>query len=230
MRNSYINAIDQSVTPYSTQLSRSSPPTPFIADTGANENFLTPAAPCSRKLNTTSDIRAIMPDGGTIQATYRAHLPFPQLPSAASTNHVFPHLRNSLVSIGQICDQDYVALFDKHKMQIYEKDTIQPLLTTRKIPSKQYEPAPAPADKQQRYEVNSVYHQENLKDLVTFLHAAGSPTPSTWIPTIKKGFYAHGPDSTCQQTFTTIRSHHQRSPRPTKTEHPFHQSTNAIDC
>ena len=121
MRNSYINAIDQSVTPYSTQLSRSSPPTPFIADTGANGNFLTPAAPCNRKLNTTSDIRAIMPDGGTIQATYRAHLPFPQLPSAASTNHVFPHLRNSLVSIGQICDQDYVALFDKHKMQIYEK-------------------------------------------------------------------------------------------------------------
>ena len=138
------------------------------------------------------------------------------------------------------------------KCKYMRKDTILPLLASLvpqppvleghrdptdrlwKIPSKQYyEPAPAPADKQQRYEVNSVYHQKYLMGLVTFLHAAaaaqlhphGYPPLKTILCNMARTHY-----STCQQTFTTIRSHHQRSPRPTKTEHPFHQSTNAIDC
>ena len=102
------------------------------------------------------------------------------------------------------------------KCKYMRKDTILPLLASLvpqppvleghrdptdrlwKIPSKQYyEPAPAPADKQQRHEVNSVYHQKNLKDLVTFLHdaAAGSPTPPHGYPPLKKDSMQHGPDS-----------------------------------
>ena len=157
-----------------------------------------------------------MPNSGTIQATHIAHLPFPQLPSAATTGHVFPHLRNSLVSIGQICDQDYVALFDKKKMRIYESKTIRPLLNTLlptppvleghrdptdrlwKIASCAPKPLPIATDHPQ-LAANSAYHQKNQQDLVTFLHAAaGSPMPSTWLAAIRKGHYATWPGLTTQ--------------------------------
>ena len=42
------------------------------------------------------------------------------LPQQARTAHIFPQLASgSLLSIGQLCDAGYTALFDKRKLYIF---------------------------------------------------------------------------------------------------------------
>ena len=50
-----------------------------------------------------------MPNGGTMVATHKALLPFPQPPLASRKCDVFLALQQPLLSLGQFCDAGFTA-------------------------------------------------------------------------------------------------------------------------
>jgi hypothetical protein len=55
---------------------------------------------------------------------------------------------------------------------------------------------------------NNAYQTNNIADLITFLHAtAFSPTPSSWIQAIQKGFFQSWPGLTTK----AVRKHLPKS-------------------
>jgi hypothetical protein len=64
-------------------------------------------------------------NGDIIQASHTALLNLPALPLAAQKAHLFPHLKNNaLISIGQLCDNGFHALFTKTHVQILHHLTV----------------------------------------------------------------------------------------------------------
>lgn len=57
-----------------------------------------------------------------VQATSKGQVPLhPSLSPAATQAHVFPGITNSsLISIGQLCDDNYVAVLDKQTIHIFK--------------------------------------------------------------------------------------------------------------
>ena len=70
--------------------------------------------------------KAILPNQTTIQADSIVILPLhPSLSKVAQTAYSFPNLNNeSLLSVGQLCDDDCEVLFDKKKVQILKNNKI----------------------------------------------------------------------------------------------------------
>jgi hypothetical protein len=62
----------------------------------------------------------MLPDSMNIQATHLGHLPLhPSLSTKAKTAHALDGMTNSsLVSLGQLCDDDCVAVLDKRQLQV----------------------------------------------------------------------------------------------------------------
>ena len=67
-----------------------------------------------------------LPNVAQIQATQAGYLPFHDKSSATATKtHVFPGIKSSsLISIGQLCDDDCTAVLDRKWMKIYENNEI----------------------------------------------------------------------------------------------------------
>ena len=58
-----------------------------------------------------------------MKSTHTASLPIPSLSPAANQVHMFPKLQTSnLLSLGQLCDDDCRGTFDKHSLNIYNKN------------------------------------------------------------------------------------------------------------
>jgi hypothetical protein len=64
----------------------------------------------------------MLPDSTTIQATQSGQLPLHRsLSTKATTAHILDGITNSsLISIGQLCDDDCIAVLDKMKLKIYK--------------------------------------------------------------------------------------------------------------
>jgi hypothetical protein len=60
-----------------------------------------------------------LPNGQTIKSTHTATLDIPQLSKVAKAAHVFPAMENnSLLSVGQLCDEGYSVLFSTDGVKI----------------------------------------------------------------------------------------------------------------
>ena len=97
------------------------------ADSGATFHFLKPT---HRKAMT--DIvelkngpKALLPNDQTIQASCEGHLSFDKISRHASKAFVYPDLSNeSLLSIGQFCDDDCIAIFTKTNVYIVKDSNL----------------------------------------------------------------------------------------------------------
>ena len=108
-------------------------------DSGATSHFYDSykAALLSTPVSKTNlSIGVIIPNGSIMQSTCTTKLPIPDLPLTATRAHGFNHLASgSLLSVGQLCDHDCTAIFDKHQVCIFKtaQVTIQlrlpPILT-----------------------------------------------------------------------------------------------------
>ena len=67
-----------------------------------------------------------LPDSSTISATAVGRLPLPAYLTVSATNtHVFDYLHSaSLISLGQLCDDDCVSILDKHKIQVIKESKV----------------------------------------------------------------------------------------------------------
>ena len=61
-----------------------------------------------------------LPGNRTVYPEQVGHLPL-SLPPAATETHVFSALQNeSLISVGQLCDDEFQAIFNKTSLQVLE--------------------------------------------------------------------------------------------------------------
>jgi hypothetical protein len=124
-----------------------------------------------------------LPNGQTMDSTHTAYLEIPELRKAVSVAHIFSAMENnSLLSVGQLCDDGYSVMFSisevtildsKHKSILKgsrELDTglwrinlRQKYLQTRRVTAKA---------QTQLSESNNVYDLLNTGALINYLHKA----------------------------------------------------------
>jgi hypothetical protein len=90
-----------------------------ILDSGCTINLLSAAAPCSDKQATHVPLNVNMPNGTTIQSSHTCNLLLTDLPPQARQAHILPGLvHNSLISVGQLCDNEYSVTFTQDQVTV----------------------------------------------------------------------------------------------------------------
>ena len=98
--------------------------TSLIGDSGASKHCIKIE---DKNILTSSRIikngpKAILPNSTLLSSSHDGHLPIDFVSSQATHGIVYPNLSNaSLLSIGQLCDDDCVALFTKKDLKIYKE-------------------------------------------------------------------------------------------------------------
>jgi hypothetical protein len=168
-----------------------------ILYSGCTSNFLSAAAPCSDKQAVHVPLNVNMPNGTTIQSSHICNLLLTALTPQARQAYILPGLvHNSLISVGQLCDngcsvtftQDQVTVSNNEKCVMYGSQ--DPKSRSWRVNLEQ---------KIEKNEVqcNHAHDNNNQKDLINFLHAAClSPVKSTWIKAIKNGNLSSWPGLT----------------------------------
>ncbi len=180
------------------------------ADSGASSHYFKPtdkAALTDLKI-TPFGPSVTLPDSTTLTASHSGLLPFQQnLSTKAKTAHVLDGLTNSsLISIGQLCDDDCIAVLDKRKLQVF-KNSERVLEGTRNptdglwdiaipLPSSSKTPTKSASWKQvPRQQLNAIIRKDLSKtELVQYLYGCcGSPVISTWKKAIRNGNFITWP-------------------------------------
>jgi hypothetical protein len=132
-----------------------------------------------------------------MKSTHTATLYIPQLSRVAKAAHVFPAMENnSLLSVGQLCDEGYSFLFNTNKVKILNEKQEIIMNGSRdhatglwRINLLQTNPTCDVSEPPyQPHTVNNVYALCNSGALVNYLHKAMfSCTKSALVHAIKKG-------------------------------------------
>jgi hypothetical protein len=90
-----------------------------ILDSGCTSNFLSATAPCSNKQKAHIPLSVNMPNGTTIQSSHTCDLLLADLPPQARKAHILPGLvHNSLISVGQLCDNGCSVTFTQEQVTV----------------------------------------------------------------------------------------------------------------
>jgi hypothetical protein len=90
-----------------------------LVDSGCTGHFLLSNFPCLNKNLTTNPLTVRLPNGQTMKSTHTATLDITQLSKSAKAAHIFPAMENnSLLSVGQLCDEGYCLLFSIDEVKI----------------------------------------------------------------------------------------------------------------
>ena len=197
------------------------------ADSGASRHYIRQSdTNILQQIKTITDGPCVsLPDNTVMTGTQQGYLPLDRtsLSPNATQAHVFPHLSSaSLLSLGQLCDDDCKVYLDKHSLQVYKHDKV--VLTGKRnytdglwdvlIQS----PSPAPpssASSERIQSANVIIHKkQTTKQLAQYLHAAcGSPPISTFLKAIKSGLLQSWPgidlikESDLSPTIATAKGH-----------------------
>jgi hypothetical protein len=127
-KENLITKVKQKVNDYFPLLS-ADPPNIILAnaDSGASSHYFKPTdrTVLSSLRPTPFGPTVMLPDSTNIQATHAGQLPLQHssLSKTATTAHILDGMTNSsLISIGQLCDDDCVAVLDKRKLQVFKRD------------------------------------------------------------------------------------------------------------
>jgi hypothetical protein len=184
-----------------------------ILDSGCTGNFLSATAPCSNKQAAHIPLNVNMPNGTTIQSSHTCDLLLTDLPPQARKAHTLPgFVHNSLISVGQLCDNGCNVTFTQEQVTVSKKGKCV-MYGSRDPRSRLWI-----VDLKQIFETNQVqcnhaHGNSNQKDLINYLHAACfSPVKSTWITAIKNGHFTSWPGLTEQ----AVKKHLSKSTSTTK--------------
>ena len=59
-----------------------------------------------------------------MESTHQSQTPLKKLSIQAKHTEIFPNIHSSLISIGQLCDDECIVTFDKHKLKVSENKDI----------------------------------------------------------------------------------------------------------
>ena len=178
--------------------------TPILlkADTGASKHYVRKSDVTILKnvQNVAKSISVHMPNNEIIRSTTSGQLPIKKLSPTAKQAHVLPALTNtSLLSIGQLCNDDCIAIFTKTKMYILKQGQI--ILTGMRnytdglwdVICKQSQQTSLNHTTTNKLNILTSRDKTSY-ELANFLHAcAGSPTIRTFQDAIRKNFLATWP-------------------------------------
>ena len=94
-----------------------------VADSGTTRQYITTTPPFVYKRIAKNPITIKMPNGEIITSTHISLLQQHNLPYKARKAHIFPGLQEPLISIGTLCDNDCIAVFDAKRVTIYDQTT-----------------------------------------------------------------------------------------------------------
>ena len=104
-----------------------------IANTGASDHYFAETTPLinTNPFTPHTTIRTATGEQQTLIAT--AQLAIPALPTNASQlGHIIPGFKNSLISIGKLCNADCTAMFDKKRLTVQDSTGATILIGTCK--------------------------------------------------------------------------------------------------
>ncbi len=195
-----------------------------VADSGATSGVGTTADPCPRS-GRPSNKQFILPSSNIIPATEMAKYPF-NVRVPANELHITPGVsQHSLLSTGKFADANYITVFDKEMVNVYDaKNTIfttsrgailrgfcNPVLNLYQIPLVDMvrnnntntiivnrPPTEYLPDRPPPSKaVYNVYELKTQPELVRYHHAStGFPTKPTWLAAIKNKHFTLWPGST----------------------------------
>jgi hypothetical protein len=135
-----------------------------------------------------------MPNGTTIQSSHTFNLLLIDLPPQARHAHILQGLvHNSLISVGQLCDNGCSVTFTQEQVTVSKNEKLV-MYGSRDPKSRLWR-----VDLKKRFETNQVqckheHDNSNQKDLFYYLHAACfSPVKSTWTTAIRNGNFSSWP-------------------------------------
>ena len=165
-----------------------------IAESGCTNHFLGSNTPYKHKQTIAHGLTFGFPNGQTICSTHTSLLPLPKTPHGVIQAHVFPALKHkALISIGQLCDHGFKAIFNDTTVQLANPDTT--ITGTRDLSNGLYfidlrRPAD-PVVQPLHLHASNTHKMTTKADLVQYLHrAAFSPGVSTCKQAINSGFFA----------------------------------------
>jgi hypothetical protein len=166
-----------------------------VFDSRCTSNFLSAAAPCSDKQASHVPLNVNMPNGTTIKSSHTCNLLLIDLPPQARQAHILPGLvYNSLISVGQSCDNGCRVTFTQDQVTVSKNEKCV-MYGYRDPKSRLWR-----VDLKKNFETNQVqcnhaHDNSNQKDSINYLYAACfSPVKSTWITAIKIEISHHGRD------------------------------------
>jgi hypothetical protein len=166
-----------------------------ILDSRCTINFLSAATPCSDKQVAQVPLNVNMPSGTTTQSSHTCNLLLTDLPPQARQAHILPGLvHNSLISVGQLCDNECSVTFTQDQVTVSKNGT-NVMYRSRDPKSRLWRVNLKKKFEPEAVQCNHAHDNNNQKDLINYLHAACfSPVKSTWITAIKMGFFHLGRD------------------------------------
>ena len=118
---SLIQTLPNSSTWYTPQPHANDP----IVDAGFTGHYLDALTTifCTREPSE-NPIKVKIHNSSTLASTYQAHISLQKLSSQAKHTEICPNLHSSLISIGQLCDDECILTFDKHKFIVSKNKDI----------------------------------------------------------------------------------------------------------
>ena len=96
----------------------------MIADSGCTVHLADKDTPLREEITTPVGIKITTASSHTIHGTSKGHLPINNLPPEATECHRVPNINMQLFSLGQSCDANCVAIFDKEKVTITKTEDV----------------------------------------------------------------------------------------------------------
>jgi hypothetical protein len=170
-----------------------------IVDSGCTGHFLLVNAPCLNKVKSQTPLTSRLPNGATMESSHTAELKIPELNAAASMAHVFPGMANhSLLSVGQLCNEGYIATFKNASVAVCNSQEFQIMSGPRDLDTGLWRINLRQYNQQVHQAVaNNVYELRNIGALVHYLHKAlFSPAKSALLQAVKNGHLVNWPSLT----------------------------------
>ena len=173
--------------------------------------FLTPQTPGTESKKLEHGTLVGLPDGFTTLTTHSKNLLLPELPPAACKGEIGP-FQQPLISIPQLCQNNFKVTFDKEKETIYSQ-TGNPVLTGKFCPIKnifllsigpssfQKIPSQNLPHSANNVQISTLNSKQNLA--IWYHRICFSPMVTTWIKAINAGFSPPGLTSTASSSQNT---------------------------
>jgi hypothetical protein len=161
-----------------------------IVDSGCTDHFLLVTAPCLNKVKSRNPLTVRLPNGATMEYSHTADLDIPKLNAAVSKAHVFPGMaNNSLLSVGQLCDEGYIVTFRQDKVTICNSDNSELFSGPRDVTTGLWRINLKHTNKHKPNPIaNNVYELRNTGALIHYLHKSlFSPTKAAMLQAVKDG-------------------------------------------
>jgi hypothetical protein len=135
-----------------------------------------------------------MPNGTTIQSSHTCGLLLADLTQQARQAHILPGLiHNSLISVGQLCDNECSVTFTHDQVTVSRKGK-EVMYGSRGPKSRLWRVDLKQKMKREIAQCIHAHDNNHQKDLINYIHAACfSPVKSTWIKAKKKDFFSFWP-------------------------------------